>query len=261
MEEVAGYRLTERLAARGMSEVWLGFASDGRRAAVKLLDPAIAARPAMRARIDAASPLLAAFDHPRSVRLLDWGEQGRRRFAIVDWSDGTNLRAAVRGGLDPVRVAAIVSEVAEALDALDLAGITYADTKTGNVLVDEEHAVLAHSWLAFPRDGDRDAFRDPERFAGTIDYVAPEVIGGELPDLRSDVYGLGCLAFECLTGQVPFPRDTEDATLDAHLHEPPPATGSARIDRSLARALAKDPETRSPTAGSFAADLAAAAGA
>lgn len=119
--------------------------------------------------------------------------------------------------------------------------------------------MLAHSWLALALDDpDTGRFLDPEGFGGTIDYVAPEVIEGRLPTLRSDVYGLGCTLFELVTGTVPFPRDNEDATLEAHLHADPPPSGHTGIDAIVHRALAKDPGGRHPTASDLSADLARA---
>jgi serine/threonine protein kinase len=195
---------------------------------------------------------------PGLVTVLEVTERPGMLMAVLRTEEARNLREIVReaGRLGPAGAASVLGPVAEALDALDVAGVTYADVKTGNVLITPRGPLLAHTWLAFPQDGDTPAFRSDEQFAGTVDYVSPEVIQGALPDLRSDVYGLGCALFECLTGRVPFPRDSEDATLEAHMDEPPPAAPAA-VD-VIRRAMAKDPGDRYATAGGFAADLAAA---
>ena len=220
---------------------------------VKVLDDV---RPELRARVRAMRDRWPA--HPNLVTVLEVAEEDGRLRAVLRAEAGRNLRALVRseGPLPLARVTPLLAGAARGLDGLDLAGVTYADTKTGNLLVEGSTVRLAHSWLAFPHGGDTEAFRSHDRFAGTIDYVAPEVIEGALPDLRSDVYGLGCALYECLTGRVPFPRDSEDATLEAHLHEDPPEAPAAA--EAIRRAMAKEPRERYASAGAFAADVGAA---
>lgn len=246
-----------------MSEVRREADAEGQPVAVKVLDRELSARAAMRARWASTSPRLASFEHPNAVRLLGHAETDDGRLSVtLAWLETENLRVALRrdGPLTPAGAHAVLAPVARVIDELDLRGVTHADVKTGNVLLAGGAPVLAHSWLAFALDDpDTGRFLDPEQFGGTIDYVAPEVIEGRLPTLRSDVYGLGCTLFELVTRAVPFPRPEEDATLEAHLHEEPPSSGHAGIDAVVRRALAKDPAARHPTASDFAADLADAA--
>src|SRR5438132_13774524 len=99
------------------------------------------------------------------------------------------------------------------------------------------------------------------QFVGTIDYVAPEQIKGEAVDGRTGVYSLGCLLFECLTGQAPFERETEVASIYAHLNDPPPSANAIRpevprdVDGVIAKAMAKTPEDRYAKAGELASEL------
>lgn len=220
---------------------------------VKVLPRDVSAIAAMRERWEAACPELERFRHPGFVEVLAHAARADGRLTVtlraVEGAEDLRTRVARDGPLSPREASDALAPVAAAIDALHDAGLIYADAKTGNVLMTPNGPLLAHSWLTFPRDdAEPERFLDPDRFAGTIDYAAPEVIEGELPTLRSDVYGLGCALFECVTARVPFPRETEDLTLDAHLHESPPATERPALDAIIARAMAKEPRARFQTA-------------
>ena len=129
-------------------------------------------------------------------------------------------------------------------------GLVHRDVKPSNVLLDAAgHLYLADFGLT-QSTSDRSEPTAAGRIVGTVDYVAPEQIEGEETDGRADLYSLGCLLYECLTGEVPFPRDTELAVLWAHLHEPPPRPSernpalSRAVDTVLAKAMAKSPDER-----------------
>ncbi len=148
----------------------------------------------------------------------------------------------------------LLSQVAAALDAAHERGVVHRDVKPANVLLDGDHA-----WLTDFGAGKDLAARDtrtaPGRWVGTADYVAPELLDGTEATPAADVYSLGCVLFEALTGRVPFPRDTELATLWAHRYEPPPSTTDERpglpraLDEVLRRMLAKEPAERPASAG------------
>jgi hypothetical protein len=268
-ETIAGYEL-ERLVGRGgMGEVFL--ARDlrlERPVALKILTPRLSGDPGFQERLLKESRLAAALDHPNVVPIYEAGESDGRLFLAMRYVDG-DLRHLLRHehALAPARAVAIVTQIAAALDAAHARGLVHRDVKPSNVLLDRqdghEHAYLADFGLVQsaadrgPTDG---------QSLGTVDYAAPEQIRGEHVDGRADVYALGCLLYECLTGEVPFARPSEVATIFAHLHEEPPlATASRRelpqgIDGVLTRALAKEPGSRQATCGQFAAEAREALG-
>ena len=179
-----------------------------------------------RERLLRESRLAAGLDHPNVVPIYEAGEAEGRLFIAMRYVDGTDLRALLRrhGALAPERALALAGQVAGALDAAHARGLVHRDVKPSNVLVDDpggrDHCYLADFGLTQsasdrgPADGS---------LMGTLDYVAPEQIRGDPIDGRADQYALACLLFECLTGTLPFRRDSEMATIFAHLEEPPPA--------------------------------------
>ena len=204
------------------------------------------------------SRLAASLDHPNVVPIYEAGEADGRLFIAMRYVDGTDLKALLgrEGALAPGRVVAIAAQIADALDAAHAKGLVHRDVKPSNVLLDQqggrEHAYLADFGLtqsvgdAGPADG---------QLMGTVDYVAPEQIRGDQVDGRADVYALGCLLFETLTGTLPFTGASDVAVVYAHLEEEPPRVSERRpelpvgIDDVLARAMAKDPAERPPTCG------------
>ena len=176
---------------------------------------------------------------------------------------------AEEGALEPRRAVDILSQVAEALDAAHEQGLVHRDVKPSNVLIAEaagkEHCYLADFGLT-KRTGSLSGVTAAGEIVGTLEYVAPEQITGDPLDERSDVYSLGCVLYECLTGQSPFPRATDVALLWAHVHEEPTPPSKARpelpreLDTVLARALAKEPGRRYRTAGELIAATRSALG-
>ena len=226
--------------------------------ALKLLSERLSDDEAFRDRMLRESRLAASLDHPNVVPIYEAGEADGRLFIAMRYVDGTDLKALLgrEGALAPGRVVAIAAQIADALDAAHAKGLVHRDVKPSNVLLDQqggrEHAYLADFGLtqsagdAGPADG---------QLMGTVDYVAPEQIRGDQVDGRADVYALGCLLFETLTGTLPFTGASDVAVVYAHLEEEPPRVSERRpelpvgIDDVLARAMAKDPAERPPTCG------------
>ena len=176
------------------------------------------------------------------------------------------LRAETR--LEPGRAVSLISQAAAALDAAHAAGLVHRDVKPGNILLasdarsSSDRAFLSDFGVTKRLETGAGITRTGQ-FVGTVDYVSPEQIRGDDVDGRADVYSLGCVLYRCLTGEVPFPRDTEVATIYAHLQDPPPVPSErlpglgVGFDAPIARALAKRPADRFDTCR----DLADAAGA
>jgi DNA-binding beta-propeller fold protein YncE len=154
-------------------------------------------------------------------------------------------RVLREGPLEPARAVLILEQVASALDAAHARGLVHRDVKPSNVLLDErDHAYLADFGLS-KRLGEPGKSLGAAQSLGTIDYVAPEQIRGEEVDGRADLYSLGCLLFECVTGNPPFARPSDAAVLFAHLEEEPPAAPG--LEDVMRTALAKHPDDRFQT--------------
>ena len=256
----AGYRIERVLGRGGTSVVYL--AEDlrlGRKVALKLLAPWLDDNGNGRERFLRESRLAASLDHPNVVPIYEAGEHEGQPFIAMRYVAGTDLRATldVEGRLDPDRALAIVHQIAAALDAAHARGLVHRDVKPGNVLIaDDGNVYLSDFGLTRRLDGDSSL--GATRFAGTLDYAAPEQFEGKPLDGRADQYSLGCVLFECLTGAPPFRREIPAALMRAHLEDPPPSVTEAlpglpsAIDAVVARALAKNPGHRYPSCGEMA---------
>jgi streptogramin lyase len=257
--EVAEYRL-EGLAGRGgMGEVYRAHdARLGRTVALKLLGPQLADDERFRERFLRESRLAAALDHPNVIPVYEAGDAEGRLFIAMRFVEGTDLRRLLSENavLGPARSLRLLAPVAGALDAAHARGLVHRDVKPANVLIaldpdadPAEHVYLSDFGLTTLSSDPADS----GPFTGTADYAAPELVTGGPVDGRADVYALGCVLFECLTGEPPFRGDSLIAVLWGHVNDPVPAASERNpslpdaIDRVLRRALAKEPALRYPT--------------
>jgi hypothetical protein len=259
---IAGYRIDEVLAAGGMGVVYRATQlSLGRTVALKVLAQHLTSDAEFRARFRREAELQAQLEHPHIVPVYEAGESDDGLFVALKFVEGTDLRRLIElGTLSAERALRILVQVASALDAAHEAGLVHRDVKPQNVLVDgRDHAYLADFGLTKGTNGHR--LTRTGTYLGSLDYVSPEQVRGEPVTGASDRYALAAVLYECLVGEVPFPRDTEAALLYAHVSEPPPRLTERRPDLSpeldsvIARGLAKGPSERYPTA----ADLVRAA--
>ena len=267
--DFAGYRIESIIGRGGMGVVYLATHERlERRVALKLIAPERAADEAFRRRFLRESKLAASIEHPHAVPVYEAGAADDGTvFIAMQYVEGTDLGALLEAEtwLEPPRAARLLGQIAEALDQAHRRGLVHRDVKPANVLVgevgDEEWAYLT-DFGATKASAGMDLTGTGE-WLGTLGYASPEQIQGQLVDARSDVYSLGCVLFEALTGQPPYERGNHVAKLFAHVNDPPPAVTElapdlpAELDRVIARALAKEPGKRFPSAG----DLARAAGA
>jgi YVTN family beta-propeller protein len=268
-QHFAAYRIESLIGRGGMGVVYL--AEDprlDRRVALKVLMPSLAGSASFRSRFDRESKLAASLDHPHIIPIYEAGEADGRLYLAMRYVEGTDLKALLQKEPPSAeRMVAIIDQVADALDAAHARGLVHRDVKPGNILVaakvDEnspEYCYLCDFGLTKPASGASELTGSGQVW-GTGDYLAPEQIHGEAVDSRTDVYALGCMVYECLTGSVPYPREHEVAVMFAHLSQPPPSVTAARpdlppgIDAVIATAMAKAKEQRYPTCSALAADV------
>jgi YVTN family beta-propeller protein len=245
--ELAGYRLEALVGRGGMGVVYRAYdLALERPVALKILAPELAEDEHFRERFLTESRLAASIDHPNIIPVYDAGEVAGELYIAMRYVDGSDLKKLLADGPLPAeRAIAVVSHVAGALDAAHERGLVHRDIKPSNVLIDERgHVYLADFGLS-RRLGEPGAALGATQSLGTIDYVAPEQIRGEHVDGRADLYSLGCLLHECLTGKPPFARATDSAVLFAHLEEEPPAAPG--LEDVMRTALAKEPDDRFQT--------------
>ena len=255
--EVAGHRLERVIGRGGMSVVYLAeHLRLGRKVAFKVLAPHVAEDPGFRERFIRESRTAAGLDHPNIVTVYDAGEFDGLLYISMRYVEGSDLGHVLgeTGALEPWRTLTIVSQVGSALDAAHAEGLVHRDVKPGNILLSQPDTPLERSFLSdfgvTKRMTTAEALTRTGQFVGTVDYVAPEQILGEPVDGRADVYSLGCVLYQCLSGRIPFPRPTDVATIYAHLHDETPDLPEGTypgMDPVIARALAKDKEQRYPT--------------
>jgi hypothetical protein len=263
---IAGYRIEGVLGTGGMGVVYEATQlSLDRPVALKVIAPHLGADAAFRERFRREAMLQAALDHPHIVTVYEAGESDEGLFLAMRLVRGPSLKDLVlEGGLEPARAVSILAQAASALDAAHEAGLIHRDVKPQNILVDErdEHAYLADFGLI--KSSAQRGLTGTGQYLGSLDYVSPEQIRGEPVSALSDVYAFAAVLYECLSGEVPFPRDTEAALLYAHLSEPPPRLTERRaelpdvLDAVIARGLAKQPAERHRSASQLVADAAAA---
>ncbi len=257
-DELLGYRIEAFVGRGGMGVVYRAHDPRLKRSiALKLIAPELSGDERFRARFLAETELAASLEHPNVVPIHEAGEVDGQLYIAMRYVEGIELRTLFEQNerLDPGRALAICGQVAAALDAAHQRGLVHRDVKPSNVLLDEnEHVYLADFGLS-RRLADRGVPGEEQLSVGTPAYVSPEQIEGGDADGRADVYSLGCVLYECLTGQVPFPRASELATLWAHVQEPPPKASEhdpglpVELDAVFDKALAKDPEQRYATCG------------
>ena len=249
------YELLRRLAQGGMASVYLARDTQlDRHVAVKMLHAQFAADPTFAERLRREAHAAAGLSHPNIVGVYDWGRQGERYFIVMEYVSGHSLAEiiAARGALDPKAAAAVAFEVAAALAFAHRAGIVHRDVKPQNVLLSSDGHVkvtdfgIATMVGASPSAG----LTETGSVVGTAAYLSPEQARGEPTDERSDLYSLGVVLYEMLSGRPPFTGDTPVAVAYQHVQDPPTPLSRAvagvprALDNITMRLLAKDPEDR-----------------
>src|SRR4051794_26943234 len=253
---LAGYRIVSLLGEGSTGAVYLAERPGGEQVALKVLAPEFAEDERFRKRFVRESEIAAGLNHPHVVPILDFGD----RYIAMRRIEGCDLRAllAREGALEPDRALTLLGQIASALDDAHARGLVHRDVKPANILVDGEHAYLADFGLA-KHASSASSLTGERSFVGTIAYVSPEQVKGEKVDGRADVYSLGCVLHEALTGAPPFDRESELAVVYAHLNELPPRASDVRpglpdqLDAVLRKAMSKEPRRRYASCGEMIA--------
>ena len=223
------YRIDAVLGRGGMGIVYR--AEDlrlGRNVALKLVASELSEDQQFRERFLSESRLAASTEHAGIVPVYEAGEVGGRLYIAMRYIEGRDLGALLRqeGPLEPVRAVTLVAQLADALQAAHAHGLIHRDVKPSNALVGASGSteqVFLTDFGITEDVGSQGKLTDSGKLVGTVDYMAPERIRGEAVDGRADVYSLGCVLFECLTGQVPFARPSDVAS--GRRPVPPPGRG------------------------------------
>jgi serine/threonine protein kinase len=256
--ELLGYRIEALVGRGGMGVVYRAYDLRLKRVvAIKLIAPELSENASFRERFLAETELAASLEHPNVVPIHDAGEVDRQLYIAMRYVEGGDLKTLLRAEerLEPARAVAICGQIAAALDAAHARGLIHRDVKPSNVLLDgSEHVYLADFGLS--RQLEEPGVPGERGLSlGTPAYAAPEQIeGGEIGG-RADVYSLGCVLYESLTGEPPYSRDSDLAVLWAHLQEQPPKASDrdprlpTAVDAVVETALAKEPSGRPATCG------------
>ena len=259
------YELGELIGAGGMADVYA--AEDrrlSRKVAVKLLRSDLARDPQFIARFKKEALSAAGLNHPSIVSVYDSGEEAGSSFIVMELVHGKTLRDLIQGGkvLDEEQALQIIAGVLEALDYSHQNGVVHRDIKPGNIMITDSGEIKVMDFgIARVTDDPSATMTGTWNVVGTAQYLSPEQATGEIADSRSDIYSVGCLLFEMLTGRTPFIGDTPVAIAYQHVSSQAPSASEINeeldqnIDSILQVALQKDPKDRYQSAGAMLADV------
>ncbi len=267
---IAGYRLLERVGEGGTADVYRAAHPERGPCAFKVLRPGLRSDPTAVKRFLREAGYGARVQHPGVVRTFDYGEADGLDYLALEWAEGEPLGDVVHraGPLAPPQVGTVVAQLAAALDAAHRADIVHRDLKPENVMFDPATGTVKLLDFGIARDAQLPSDERLTRtgfFVGTLQYVAPEALSGELVDGRADIYSLATITYYLLTARHPFNGRTQRELFQQLLNAPPTPLGRAvpgrtfpaALEAAVMRGLARDPAARQPTVAQFAADVAA----
>ena len=263
------YTVRAPLGEGGMGHVFRAAGPGGAEVALKVLRPELGADEAFRRRFEREAAMASKVDHAHVVPILDRGEAGGLLYLTQPYIDGGSLDERLERDtrLSLTETLRICDQVASGLDAMHAVGLVHRDVKPHNILLDRDGtAYVADLGLAKDREASV-ILTKLGQAVGSIHYMSPEQIRAERrPDARTDVYGLGCVVHECISGSPPFANRKPMQVMWAHLREDPPEPCAGRDDlpegfgAAVNAALEKEPEPRPPTPSAYAESLRVAAG-
>jgi serine/threonine protein kinase len=251
------YRLDERIAGGGMGDVWRGTDDVlGRTVAVKILLPALLDEPGFAERFRGEARTMATINHPGVVDVYDYGSDQQLAFLVMEYVEGDALSRTLSrvGRLTPARTMALVAQAADALQAAHANGIVHRDVKPGNLLV-RPNGTLVLTDFGIARSALVGQLTVAGAVLGTASYISPEQAAGDVATPASDVYALGVVAYQCLSGHRPFDGATPIEIAMKHVRETPrplPGDIPPAVRAIVDRAMDKDPSSRWPSAAAMA---------
>jgi eukaryotic-like serine/threonine-protein kinase len=260
------YEIEATLGEGGMARVYRG--TDGvlgRPVAIKVLADRYAGDDTFVTRFRREAQAAAALNHPNVVSVFDTGDDGQAHYIVMEYVPGQTLADVLKreGPLDPDRAARIAEDVATALQAAHERGLVHRDVKPGNVMIDPEGRTKVMDF-GIARAAADDTLTQTGAVLGTAGYLSPEQAQGTTVDARSDIYSLGCVLYETLTGRPPFTGDSPVAIAYAHVNDQPDPPSAHRpgippeLEAVTMKALAKNPDDRYGSASELRDALAAA---
>jgi serine/threonine-protein kinase len=258
------YRIDATVARSGMATLYRGTdTNNGRQVALKVPHPEMEADPVLVERFKREQEIGQLLDHPGVVKTFN-SEDRSRLYMVIEWVDGSLLRSVLneQGALPVQRAEKITLNICDALDYMHKRGIVHRDLKPENVMVkDCDEIKLIDFGIAMKEDARRLTFVNVSSMLGTPDYIAPEQVQGKRGDQRSDMYSLGVMFYEMLTGQVPFSGPNPLAVMNERLLKDPVPPSEINpdippeIEEIVFRALERDPRHRYPSAHEMEWDL------
>ena len=263
-DQLSHYRIEELVARSGMASIYRATdLHDGRAVAIKVPHPDIEADPVLFDRFMREIEIGEKLDHPGVMKVLDHGEPGRV-YMVMEWVDGRLLRKllAENRTIPADRARAIVIAICDALDYIHRQGVVHRDLKPENIMIGKDDRIkLIDFGIAGKAGARRLTFGKLSQIAGTPDYISPEQVKGKRGDGRSDIYALGVILYEMLTGATPFEGPNPFAVMNDRLvNNPVPPRElnpqiSPQLQETIYRALEREPQDRYSTANEFAWDL------
>jgi serine/threonine-protein kinase len=257
------YKIERKIGEGGMAEVYLGHDDLLHRpVAIKSLRPQYAANAGFRTRFEREAQAAASFSHPNIIDIYDVGEDRGTPYLVMEYVPGETLKEIIEneGPFDPDDVAILIEQVASALDYAHERGFVHRDIKPQNILVDADGLAKVVDFGIAKGLADT-TLTEAGSGLGTVHYVSPEQASGLMATPSSDIYSLAVVAYEMLTGRLPFDSDSAVGIAMKHINEQPrhPSLINPDVPRQagdiVLRGLAKDPTQRFPTAGAFARAL------
>ena len=258
------YRIDRTIARSGMSVLFQATdMNDGRQVAIKVPHPEMESDPVLFERFKREQEIGQTLDHPGVVKTYD-GEERSRIYMVIEWLDGRLLRAILNEErkLPIERAVQLTVSICDALDYMHKHGVVHRDLKPENIMVHaEDHIKLIDFGIAMKEDARRLTFTNMTATLGTPDYISPEQVKGQRGDQRSDIYALGVMLYEMLTGETPFSGPNPLAVMNERvLHDPRQARKlrpeiSPELQEILNRALVREPRHRYATASEMAWEL------
>ena len=257
------YEIVREIARGGMANVYLAHDTKLDRAvALKVLPAELSRDPAFVERFRLEAQAAASLNDPTIVAVYDWGQEQATSFIVMEYVEGTTLRDVInRGPLAPDQAAQIAADIAKALSAAHRAGVVHRDIKPGNVLITPTGQVKVADFGIARANGTSEGLTRTGAVMGTATYFSPEQAQGLPVDSRSDIYSLGVVLYEMVTGSVPFAGDSAVSVAYLHVREPVAAPSQHQpdlppeLETIILTCLAKDPDARYQSADDLRADL------